>query len=339
MTERHLLSCDWGTSRLRLRLATLPDGAILAEHASDAGVGRIAAALPTGERDARFRACLTAALDDLATRTRVPLNGVPVLVSGMAGASIGWREVPYAPVPFALSGTGATTARLPAVTHGAGSNPVTIIGGVACADDVMRGEETEAAGAARLLGLDTGVLVMPGTHSKHVQIVDGAIRHFTTHMTGELFALLQRHSVLQHSVADADSAVEVDMTAFLDGVAAAARLPLAAALFKTRTRQLLQRAGPAAGRAFLSGVLIGAEAAALAAESSLADQRILICAGSRLAPSYQAAFARLLPHATLELMPPALGDTLMLHGHLRFAQAAALLPPAPGTLPRAPTKE
>ena len=80
----------------------------------------------------------------------------------------------------------------------------------ACTDtDVMRGEETQAVGAFQLpevAEFSAGSLViLPGTHSKHLTIAGGQIQDFRTSMTGELFDVLARHSVLRHSVAADDS--------------------------------------------------------------------------------------------------------------------------------------
>ncbi|MCZ7019360.1 2-dehydro-3-deoxygalactonokinase, partial [Salmonella enterica] len=44
-------------------------------------------------------------------------------------------------------------------------------------------------GADVLIGL-------PGSHSKWVEVVEGCITHFDTFMTGELFAVLSKHSIL-----------------------------------------------------------------------------------------------------------------------------------------------
>ena len=69
-----------------------------------------------------------------------------------------------------------------------------------------------------------GVLCLPGTHTKWVHISAGEIVSFSSFMTGELFALLSKRSVLRHSVAgggwDAESFVE----AVLEAMAAPAEL-------------------------------------------------------------------------------------------------------------------
>jgi 2-dehydro-3-deoxygalactonokinase len=67
--------------------------------------------------------------------------------------------------------------------------------------DVMRGEETQIAGfLAAAPGFD-GVLCLPGTHAKWVQISAEEVVSFRTFMTGELFDLLSTQSVLRHSIA------------------------------------------------------------------------------------------------------------------------------------------
>jgi 2-dehydro-3-deoxygalactonokinase len=55
---------------------------------------------------------------------------------------------------------------------------------------VMRGEETQVIGA----NIESGVIVLPGTHSKWVRVADGRVVDFKTCFTGELNALLREHS-------------------------------------------------------------------------------------------------------------------------------------------------
>ena len=63
----------------------------------------------------------------------------------------------------------------------------------------MRGEETQILGALRLhpeLARGRHVFCLPGTHAKWVVLEDGAVIRFQTALSGELFELLRRHSVL-----------------------------------------------------------------------------------------------------------------------------------------------
>ena len=44
------------------------------------------------------------------------------------------------------------------------------------------------------------LLILPGTQSKHIQIENQSVIDFRTFMTGELFEVLGRHSILRASV-------------------------------------------------------------------------------------------------------------------------------------------
>jgi len=131
--------------------------------------------------------------------------------------------------------------------------------------DMVRGEETQALGLAAALGdglPDRAVVILPGTHSTHLTLRAGVITGVTTHLTGELFELLARQSVLRHST---EWAAPWQRAAFVDGVAYGRERSLSAALFRVRTRQVLDRAEAAANTSFLSGLLIGTELAGVAA--------------------------------------------------------------------------
>ena len=126
--------------------------------------------------------------------------------------------------------------------------------------DVMRGEETQIAGfLARNPGFD-GVICLPGTHTKWAHVSAGEIVSFRTAMTGEMFALLSAHSVLRHSMGQG-----WDAEAFATGVDQTLSRPesLAASLFSLRAEGLLADLPGDAARARLSGLLIGAELAAM----------------------------------------------------------------------------
>lgn len=76
----------------------------------------------------------------------------------------------------------------------------------------MRGEKTQIAGFLAARPDFDGVLCLPDTHSKWVRISAGEICHFQTLMTGEMFDLLARYSVLRHSVGGATPQAGADFT-------------------------------------------------------------------------------------------------------------------------------
>ena len=174
------VAVDWGTSSFRGWLMTA-EGSVLAETA-----GRRHAAL----RGCRLRSGAPITLPNLAEAEP------PVLICGMAGARQGWIEAPYLHTPTRLDALHDGAQRVD--TQG----DVRILPGIAQADaaapDVMRGEETQ------LLGVTepdfTGLVCIPGTHSKWVWIDAGSVVSFTTYMTGELFSVITQHSILKHAV-------------------------------------------------------------------------------------------------------------------------------------------
>ena len=93
-----------------------------------------------------------------------------------------------------------------------GGRAIAILPGLSCrgktgAPDVMRGEETQILGALRLhpeLAKGRHLFCLPGTHAKWVAVTDGAVSQFQTALSGELFELLRRHSVLARDSGEVD---------------------------------------------------------------------------------------------------------------------------------------
>ena len=126
----------------------------------------------------------------------------------------------------------------------------------------MRGEETQVLGLlqARPEFAEAACVLMPGTHSKWVQLRRGVVTGFRTRMTGEVYALLRNHSVLARLMASGEDGWHAE--AFEAGVLAAHRAngaDLLAQLFSVRTLGLSQRWPAEALADHLSGLLIGHE--------------------------------------------------------------------------------
>jgi 2-dehydro-3-deoxygalactonokinase len=238
------VAVDWGTSSFRGWLMSR-EGEVLAESRGSEGMLHCSG---TG-----FAPVLR---DHLARLGAV--EAIPVLICGMAGARQGWVEAPYLKTPTRLDALHEGAIRIET------AGEIRILPGVAQArpdrPDVMRGEETQLLGA---IEPDfTGLVCIPGTHSKWVRIESGNLIEFSTYMTGELFSVMSRHSILTHAV-DTGGALPPDSEPFRDGVATAQAAPtgLTASLFRLRAAQLLGFEQRSDGAARLSGLLIGAEIA------------------------------------------------------------------------------
>lgn len=236
MTGR-FIAVDWGTTNRRAFV--IEDAVIVASERDDHG----AAMVPRADYPAEVAGI------------RERLGDLPMLLAGMAGSTIGWREVPYvaAPAGFAEVAAGldridARTAIVPGLSYRDGGPPELRRA------DVMRGEEVQLLGAVAAGSVpEDALLAQPGTHCKWARIERGRIAGFTTAMTGELFSLLRAHSILRHQI-DGDA---TPGEAFLAGVAEGARHDLAASLFAIRARAVLGIEQDAAS--FASGLLIGAD--------------------------------------------------------------------------------
>lgn len=278
------LSCDWGTSSFRLRLVDVEN--VAAEIREPSGVRAI---FETGAGPPGFAAHLGRKLEEIAAGHSLQPN-VPLVISGMASSTIGWKELPYARAPLALDGSGLRVERLrwePPAWLG----ETYLVSGVATEREMMRGEECQIIGLMKKTALagcaQQSILVLPGTHSKHVSIESHCVADFRTYMTGELFELLTRHSVLRATIDTSGSALQF-RDAFEEGVRSVDEEGLAVSLFQGRTRGVLGGRDKTSNAAFLSGVLIGAEMSALRNDS----RPVVIAAGPELRDLYSIAAKR-----------------------------------------------
>jgi 2-dehydro-3-deoxygalactonokinase len=208
-----------------------------------------------------------------------------VIACGMAGSRQGWYEAPYRSVPC----TPLDAGHLIAVPTRDPRLAVRLVPGLKQAQpaDVMRGEETQIAGALALMPGFDGVLCLPGTHSKWVHVSAGEVVSFQTFMTGELFALLSTQSVLRHGMADdgwEDAAFDAALSETLSRPER-----IGTRLFALRAEGLIAGLSAAAAKARLSGLLIGLELAG--SRACWLGQPIAIIGADRLSALYARALA------------------------------------------------
>jgi 2-dehydro-3-deoxygalactonokinase len=269
-----LLACDWGTTRLRAWVLS-GDGSVARAASFDLGVGR----LKPGEAAERF---------EREIRPRLQATGLPAILCGMVGSELGWSPTPHLACPATLDDARAAVREV--------SPGVRIVPGLRCAGlagtpDVMRGEETQVFGwleQAPERRRGRHLICHPGTHSKWILVEDGAVVRFATAMTGELFDLLRRHSVLRNEAEPTDGA------AFAEGLEVGrSGLLLSAALFTVRGRRALGELSAAQASSYLSGVLIGAEVAAMPGRLWPEAERIVLIGAPPLTGPYAQAMQAL----------------------------------------------
>lgn len=328
---KHFFSCDWGTTSFRLRCVNTTTGTVLTEHCESTGARTLySLSADTGaKRETLFAEFLRDQLKRMAAGAGASLDGASVMISGMASSSIGWRELPYTPAPVGLDGVNLVQESIRLnIDHNA-TVVVRLISGLRTDSNIMRGEETEILGlfaASRFAETaQQGIVVLPGTHSKHVQLRDGRIIDFHTFMSGELFDVLSTHSVLRASLqTDAGDPPTTlfdtaSRDAFVAGVQAARDNGIARSLFLTRTRTVLHSVSPAVNRWFLSGLLIGAEIDDLSAHHLKSS--LLLAAAEPLSAAYHLALETLGLGGWMTVVPPDEMSTASVRGHLMMLNA------------------
>jgi 2-dehydro-3-deoxygalactonokinase len=321
---RRFFSCDWGTSSFRLRYVDAVTGEVLAQRNEASGIRALAASCAGGvPAEAVFANFLREQLRLLSVTNPAMLDGASVMISGMASSSVGWRPLPYARVPSPLDGSGMARDSFDLTVAADARARIHLISGLRDEADIMRGEETQILGIfaegrhARIA--EDGLVVLPGTHSKHVRLEHGQITGFRTYMTGELFDVVSAHSLLRASVqmpaghCSGALSEAVSREAFAAGVREASARGLAGSLFQTRVRDVLQSAPPAANRWFLSGLLVGSEVEDLAARE--AEAPILLAAVEPLHAAYGLAFEILGLNKRMTSLPAEEAGLASVRGH------------------------
>lgn len=251
------MAVDWGSSNLRAWGLDKHDH-VIAHASSEKGM----LSLKADEYEAELHRLVADWLPDS--------GQINVMVCGMAGARQGWREAAYLPVPTRLDQL-SQGAVMPTLSND--RLRVYLLPGLSQTRsasahfDVMRGEETQLAGLIADNASFSGLACLPGTHAKWATLESGAVTEFTTYLTGELYQLLARQSVLQHSIGSDDLNDPACRNAFISAVSEIYEAPetLSSRLFGLRAQDLLDGRLPSGEKrgavlaARLSGLAIGLE--------------------------------------------------------------------------------
>ncbi|WP_166850099.1 2-dehydro-3-deoxygalactonokinase [Isoptericola sp. BMS4] len=260
-----LVALDWGTTTFRGWLLDR-DGRVLDEVRSPDGSLRTSAGARTaGERAAAFAGTFARRCGHwFGTHP-----GLPVVCAGMAGSDHGWADAGYLDVPADLGDLADGLVALPVDASADGAADVAggvvhLVPGLRVTGpdpDVLRGEEVQLLGAVAGGADPPRAVVLPGTHTKWVRLDGARVTGFSTAMTGEVYGLLLRDSVLSRladgSPGDApspafDRALDVEAERGDDA-------GLLTLLFGARTRVQAGRLAPSDVADHLSGLLVGSE--------------------------------------------------------------------------------
>jgi 2-dehydro-3-deoxygalactonokinase len=303
MPTTALIAIDWGTTSARAYCLG-SDGQVVASRTVPLGVLQV--------QGGCFPEALATLLGDWHDVV------APRLACGMIGSRQGWCEAPYVECPAPLSMLAEGIVRAP-------GDALAIVPGVRTRDtnglpDVMRGEETQLAGAVDE-GEDRVLAVLPGTHCKWAIVEKGILVDFATFMTGEMYDVLLNHSILGRLAQPAEMAAG---PAFTRGVSRGLGPGgLSHDLFGARTLVLMGELAPREVPDWLSGVLIGREVrnARLWAQRQGCDgARVRLVGADELLARYAAAMTQ----AGIEVERASVDAAAV--GLWRIAQHAAVIP-------------
>ena len=264
------IAVDWGSSNLRV-WALGKKNEILDSFSSNDGM--------LGLENGDFEPKLS---EKISNWVAGDVN-IPILCCGMVGAKQGWMEAPYATVPYSLM---QETDSVKVICNDKRLD-VRILGGLKQNNpaDVMRGEETQIRGFLSIFSNFDGIICLPGTHTKWVHVSAGEVISFRTFMSGELFALMSKYSVLKHSVNSNGWNDQEFKSAVSESISKPQKI--FSDFFKLRADDLLNKVEKSVLRSKLSGYIIGAELAG--AKPYWLGQNIVILAKDDLSKMYKAA--------------------------------------------------
>lgn len=308
-----MIGLDWGTSSLRAFLIG-NGGQILAELNGPDGI--MAVGPDSSDPRADFSRIAQSTIGDWLAE----FGQLPVLASGMIGSTQGIAEAGYLDLPTDLGDLGKhlTTVELDTVD-------LRIVPGLqktaseTSAPDVIRGEETQLLGLLTPDLTEQRAVVLPGTHTKWVACEGTRVTDFSTSMSGEIFGLLSTSSILARL---AEPTVDFHLEAFDWGVSIGADDPavLTSSLFSARTWALDGRLLADEVNDYLSGMLIGSEAASQLTPNTESAEPIIICGSTSLTQRYSRALNRL-GRETVVADPRAAAT-----GLFRIAEHSGLVP-------------
>ncbi len=291
---KFFFSCDWGTSTFRLRLVDAVNAGVLSEIISGNGISSTFKSWKeTGNNDenklAFYRSYLFEQVRNITTDFNLPSYDTPIILSGMASSSIGMMPLPYKQVPYQCDGSDLILQKIGEAEEN-GQYKIILISGVRSGEDVMRGEETILAGCNVSSNAGQQLFILPGTHSKHIQVKDGMVIGFKTYMTGEFFELLNKKSLLAGSVNESQDIQNLrNQESFERGVRES-KSNLLHTAFLVRTNDLFEKLTREENYFFLSGLLIGTELREIKAEIY---SKITLVVSEGMKPFYLAALRTL----------------------------------------------
>lgn len=307
------ISCDWGTTNFRIRLVETKGLKVLKEHKTDQGVKalheKFLLQTDLGQKEF-YENYLQEQLSHFAQEHRKHL----IVAAGMASSSIGLYELEYAGLPFDQSGKTLITKNFTLNND----QDLLLISGVKSSTGMMRGEEVQAIGLEHLLANHgNGIVLLPGTHSKHLTYDNGMFTAVKNYMTGELFEVLSKKSILANSIIN-DNHIQDWKTPFKKGATLGLEGQMTSNLLSVRAKDVVERASKEDNYFFLSGLLIGDELSYLKNEK----RKVFLAAPNPMFNLYKMVLELIIDPQMLVLFGGSILENALLEGQKKMIHHA-----------------
>lgn len=247
LSQAALVCVDWGSSNFRAFLLN-KDGVLLDSVETNQGMLQ----LKPNDFEPILLKQLEVWLGD---------EKLPIIMAGMVGSAGGWQTTNYVTCPIAQQDL---CANIVSIENSQNLN-IAIIPGIETQKsepkyDVARGEEVQVFGAMSMIGkhyIGDSLFCLPGTHSKWITMKNKKITQLSTHITGELFSILTKYSIL---AAQKPNNNRIDESVFIQALNYVKNFGgLANHLFSARTNMLNGQLDNVDIDNYISGILIGNE--------------------------------------------------------------------------------
>ena len=305
----YFISCDWGTSNFRLKVVNKNDLACAFEHSTNKGIKTLYKEFKEQEKIEQYEFFMEYLSFQLA---QIPkdLSGFPLIISGMASANIGLKELPYAMMPFEFNGESLNYTFL----NISEKYKAILTAGACSENDLMRGEEIQAIGLSdQLSHHKSGILILPGTHCKHIKFNGDYFTSSSSFMTGELFDLLSSKSILSNNVKKSEWSISNE-TSFVNGIKIGLQDKLTSNLFSIRVNNILGKADPIENYYILSGILIGNELSYI----TKLKEKVFLASSGDLLKMYELALSNILPKEQIISLDSKIIENAMLNGQRKI---------------------
>lgn len=274
---KKIITIDAGTSNLRLRV--LEKDKIIFEKKSNIGV-RIGKKKFKEEFYNFFRECM----EELNLKKE---NIKSIIASGMISSPLGLEEVKHLLTPVSIKELSLNIKKIKFYEY-----EILLITGVKVEKDyfsdslkcfdVMRGEETEVFGILDKVGIKGDkLIIMPGSHNKFIEVQEDRIVNFTTTISGELYDVLTKNTLLSSSL-EGQYADIVDNNFLIRGYEIGSKYGVNQGAFILREIDLSQKLTLNEKANFLLGVIISGDIEVLKAQNYFRKYKKIIIAGNNI---------------------------------------------------------